>query len=154
MDVTAGVVLYLFSSGTLEVGAVKVPVPFFLIRHPDGDVIVDYADHIDKIVKNRPEAEALAGYYRNFLLTISLQVAPFAILLSTLIALGILSKNNEDTAFRASGVSLHRLGAALVRTSLAEHGRFGLRHRLLSVGAVIAAANHDPGVLHPNWAVS
>ena len=36
-------------------------------------------------------------------------------------------------------LSLHRLGAALVRTSLAEHGRFGLRHRLLSVGAVIAA---------------
>lgn len=77
-------------------------------------VIVDYADHIDKIVKNRPEAEALAGYYRNFLLTISLQIAPFAILLSTLITLGILSKNNEDTAFRASGVSLHRLGAPIV----------------------------------------
>ena len=85
-------------------------------------VIVDYADHIDKIVKNRPEAEALAGYYRNFLLTISLQVAPFAILLSTLIALGILSKNNEDTAFRASGVSLHRLGAPIVLFSLLAAG--------------------------------
>ncbi|MDQ2969695.1 MAG: LptF/LptG family permease, partial [Acidobacteriota bacterium] len=85
-------------------------------------VIVDYADHIDKIVKNRPEAEALAGYYRNFLLTISLQIAPFAILISTLIALGILSKNNEDTAFRASGVSLHRLGAPIVLFSLLAAG--------------------------------
>lgn len=33
--------LYLFSSGTLEVGGVEVPVPFFLIRHPQGDVLVD-----------------------------------------------------------------------------------------------------------------
>lgn len=37
----AGVVLYLFSSGTLAVGGVEVPVPFYLIRHPQGDVLVD-----------------------------------------------------------------------------------------------------------------
>jgi glyoxylase-like metal-dependent hydrolase (beta-lactamase superfamily II) len=42
--VTAGVELYLFSSGTLrvaELGDIDVPVPFFLIRHPDGDIVVD-----------------------------------------------------------------------------------------------------------------
>jgi glyoxylase-like metal-dependent hydrolase (beta-lactamase superfamily II) len=39
--VTAGVVLYLLSSGTLEVGGIDVPVPFFLIRHPEGDIVVD-----------------------------------------------------------------------------------------------------------------
>jgi glyoxylase-like metal-dependent hydrolase (beta-lactamase superfamily II) len=33
--------LYLFSSGTLALDGVEVPVPFFLIRHPRGDVIVD-----------------------------------------------------------------------------------------------------------------
>jgi len=33
--------LHLFSSGTLELGGVEVPVPFFLIRHPQGDVLVD-----------------------------------------------------------------------------------------------------------------
>lgn len=37
-------------------------------------------------------------------------------------------------------LTLHRLGAALVRTSLAEHGRFGLRHRVLSIGVAGAAA--------------
>lgn len=39
-------------------------------------------------------------------------------------------------------LSLHRLGASFVRTSLSEHGRFGLRHRLVSLsvlGAVLAA---------------
>jgi N-acyl homoserine lactone hydrolase len=41
LNVAAGVALYLFSSGTLEAGGVEVPVPFFLIRHPQGDVVVD-----------------------------------------------------------------------------------------------------------------
>jgi N-acyl homoserine lactone hydrolase len=34
-------VLYMFESGTLGLGGVEVPVPFFLIRHPQGDVVVD-----------------------------------------------------------------------------------------------------------------
>jgi glyoxylase-like metal-dependent hydrolase (beta-lactamase superfamily II) len=33
--------LYLFDSGTLGLDGVEVPVPFFLIRHPQGDVLVD-----------------------------------------------------------------------------------------------------------------
>ncbi|MEO8432842.1 MAG: LptF/LptG family permease [Acidobacteriota bacterium] len=82
-------------------------------------VIVDYADHVDKISKNRPAPDVLVGYYRNFLLTISLQIAPFAFLLSTLISLGIFSKNNEDTALLASGVSRMRLGAPIVALSFA-----------------------------------
>jgi glyoxylase-like metal-dependent hydrolase (beta-lactamase superfamily II) len=31
----------MFDSGTLGLGGVEVPVPFFLIRHPQGDVVVD-----------------------------------------------------------------------------------------------------------------
>jgi LPS export ABC transporter permease LptF/LPS export ABC transporter permease LptG len=81
-------------------------------------VIVDYAEHVDKIAKNRPAAGVVVGYYRNFLMTISLQVAPFAILIATLISLGVLSKNNEDTAFKANGVSLYRLGAPIVAASI------------------------------------
>ena len=33
--------LFLFDSGTLALGGVEVPVPFFLLRHPEGQVIVD-----------------------------------------------------------------------------------------------------------------
>lgn len=36
-----GVELFLFDSGTLALGGVEVPVPFFLIRHPQGDVVID-----------------------------------------------------------------------------------------------------------------
>ncbi len=95
-------------------------------------VIVDYADHIDKIVKNRPSAEVLFGYYRYFLLLIGMQIAPFAVLLAALISLGILSKNNEDTAFRASGISLHRLGAPiLAATALAAGIAFTIGEYIL-----------------------
>ena len=77
-------------------------------------VIVDYADHIDKIAKNHPPASVVLGYYRCFLLSIGTQIAPFVALIATLISLGVLSKHNEDTAFRASGVSLHRLAAPIL----------------------------------------
>ena len=33
--------LYLFDSGTLGLGGIEVPVPFYLLRHPLGDVLVD-----------------------------------------------------------------------------------------------------------------
>jgi hypothetical protein len=36
-------------------------------------------------------------------------------------------------------LALHRLAAALVRGSVAEHGRFGLRHRIVSLGLATAA---------------
>ena len=83
-------------------------------------VIVDYSDKVDEIIRNKPPADVIAGYYRYFLLSVTMDIAPFAVLLATLVALGVFSKNNEDTAFRASGVSLYRLGAPiLVATGLA-----------------------------------
>ncbi len=95
-------------------------------------VIVDYADHIDKIVRNRPSAGVLFGYYRYFLLSIGMQIAPFAVLLAALVSLGNLSKNNEDVAFKASGVSLHRLGAPiLVATALAAFLAFTVAEYVL-----------------------
>jgi N-acyl homoserine lactone hydrolase len=39
--VASGLELYLFASGTLGLGGIEVPVPFFLVRHPQGDVLVD-----------------------------------------------------------------------------------------------------------------
>jgi glyoxylase-like metal-dependent hydrolase (beta-lactamase superfamily II) len=33
--------LYLFDCGTLALGGVEVPVPFFLLRHPEGLIVVD-----------------------------------------------------------------------------------------------------------------
>ena len=56
--------LYLFSSGTLEVGGVEVPVPFFLIRHPEGDVVVDGGNPLAAAVDARAHWGALAEQFR------------------------------------------------------------------------------------------
>jgi LPS export ABC transporter permease LptG/LPS export ABC transporter permease LptF len=81
-------------------------------------LIVDYADQSDEILRNHPPADAILGYYRNFLLSIGHHAAPFVALIATLVAFGSLSKNSEDTACRASGVSLHRLGAPILILAL------------------------------------
>ena len=64
LNVTAGVVLYLFSSGTLEVGGIDVPVPFFLIRHPKGDVVVDGGNPLAVARDARAHWGALADRFR------------------------------------------------------------------------------------------
>jgi ABC-2 type transport system permease protein len=48
-------------------------------------------------------------------------------------------------------LTLHRFAAALVRTSLAEHGRFGLRHRMVSVGLLATALAVLGSGLWPVW---
>ncbi|MEP6995281.1 MAG: LPS export ABC transporter permease LptG [Acidobacteriota bacterium] len=95
-------------------------------------VIVDYADKVDEVARHHPSSEALVGYYRYFLFSIAIQIAPFAVLLATLVGLGVLSKNNEDIAFRASGVSMRRLAApVLVTAALGALCSFALSEYLL-----------------------
>ena len=38
---TANLELYLFDSGTMRLAGRQVPIPFFFIRHPEGNVMVD-----------------------------------------------------------------------------------------------------------------
>jgi LPS export ABC transporter permease LptG/LPS export ABC transporter permease LptF len=77
-------------------------------------LIVDYSEQVDEILRHHPPAAIVLGYYRAFLLSISVDVAPFAMLIATLVCLGIFSRNNEDTAFKASGISVRRLGVPIV----------------------------------------
>ncbi len=81
-------------------------------------LVVDYADKLDEVARHHPSTAAIFGYYRYFLLSITIQIAPFAVLLATLAGLGTLSKNNEDTAFKASGLSLWRLATPVVVAAL------------------------------------
>jgi len=45
---------------------------------------------------------------------ISFQVAPFAVLVATLLTLGVLSRNHEITAMRANGISLYRIASPFI----------------------------------------
>ena len=85
-------------------------------------VVVDYVDKLDEVARHHPSSATIFGYYRYFLLSITMQIAPFAILLATLVGLGVLSRNNEDTAFRACGISARRLAAPVVLFALAAAG--------------------------------
>jgi LPS export ABC transporter permease LptF/LPS export ABC transporter permease LptG len=85
-------------------------------------LIVDYSDHADDILKRHIPAAVVNSYYRALLLPIAVQIFPFCILLAALVALAALSRNNEDTAFRACGIPLLRLGVPILFFSIAAAG--------------------------------
>jgi glyoxylase-like metal-dependent hydrolase (beta-lactamase superfamily II) len=62
--VPAGVALYLFSSGTLEAEGIEVPVPFYLIRHPEGDVVIDGGNPIEAVRDPHAHWGVLADQFR------------------------------------------------------------------------------------------
>lgn len=55
--------LYLFDSGTLALAGVEVPVPFFLLRHPGGDVLVDGGNPLAVARDPRAHWESLANVF-------------------------------------------------------------------------------------------
>ncbi len=60
------------------------------------------------------------------------ETAPFAVMVATLVLLGILAKHQELIAFRACGVSMYRLAAPLLlATVLLSGGLFALDHYYL-----------------------
>jgi LPS export ABC transporter permease LptG len=57
-------------------------------------------------------------YYKFKSFTILYQIAPIISLVTTLVAFGLLSRTNEITAFKSSGISLYRLAVPVILVSL------------------------------------
>ena len=72
-------------------------------------IIVDLADLASHILKNDISMRLVIEYYAYYSLQIFYSVAPLAILLTTLIVFGVLSRWSEITAAKAIGISLYRL---------------------------------------------
>jgi lipopolysaccharide export system permease protein len=72
-------------------------------------LIVDFVEKIRKFVHYQAELRHVLWYFTLKLPSILFQVTPFAVLMSSLLTLVILSRNNEITAMRSSGVSLYRV---------------------------------------------
>jgi LPS export ABC transporter permease LptF/LPS export ABC transporter permease LptG len=85
-------------------------------------VLVDYSDHADDILKRHIPSSVVAAYYRAMLAPILVQILPFCVMLAALVALGSLSRHGEDTAFKACGVPLGRLGVPIVLFALVASG--------------------------------
>jgi len=81
-------------------------------------VLVDYSDHADDILRRHIPAAVVSAYYRAMLAPILVQILPFCVLLAALVALGALSRHGEDTAFKACGIPLARLGVPILGVAL------------------------------------
>lgn len=72
-------------------------------------IVIDIFSRLEDVLKHHVEISVLLQYYVAFLPIIFVRTAPVAVLLSTLYVLGDLSKYNEITALKASGLNIWRL---------------------------------------------
>jgi LPS export ABC transporter permease LptG len=79
-------------------------------------------DLLGDISKNHIPASMVLEYFRYLVPLMVYQLAPLATLVATLVTLGVLAKNNEVIAFKASGVSLYRLVLPLTLAGVALAG--------------------------------
>ncbi|MDD5654049.1 MAG: LPS export ABC transporter permease LptG [Candidatus Omnitrophica bacterium] len=77
-------------------------------------VIIDLFSNLDDLLKQKAKLTLLGLYYLSYLPVIFIQVTPVACLLATIYTLGILNKNNEVTALRASGLSVWRIARVAI----------------------------------------
>ena len=76
--------------------------------------IFTFFDLLDDIARHRTAYVDVANYFRYLSYYLMYQLAPLACLVSVLITLGIMTKNNELVAFKAAGISLYRVALPLL----------------------------------------
>ncbi|MCS6896900.1 MAG: LPS export ABC transporter permease LptG [Nitrospira sp.] len=69
-------------------------------------LIIDFFEKIRRFLRYDSGATPLLFYFALKIPAISLQIAPFAILVATLLTIGLLARSNEITALRSCGASL------------------------------------------------
>jgi LPS export ABC transporter permease LptG/LPS export ABC transporter permease LptF len=72
-------------------------------------IIVDYTDLSRDIRTNRIPFHTVFAYYRFTIFQILNWTLPISVLVATLVTFGLMSKTNEVTAFKSSGMSLFRV---------------------------------------------
>jgi lipopolysaccharide export system permease protein len=72
-------------------------------------IVIDLFSRLEDILRHHVTITVLLQYYLAFLPIIFVRTAPMSVLLSTLYVLGNLTKYNELTALKASGVNIWRL---------------------------------------------
>lgn len=77
---------------------------------------------LDDIARHRVPFLIVVSYFQYLAPYLLYQLAPLGALMAALVTLGIMSKNNEIVACRASGISLYRLALPLLLAGLALSG--------------------------------
>lgn len=76
--------------------------------------VFTFFELLDDIAEHRAPAPEIIEYFLYLACYLFYQLAPLAALVSVLITLGVLTKNNELVAFKASGLSLYRIALPLL----------------------------------------
>ncbi len=81
-------------------------------------LVIEFLDKMRRFSRVNADAATIGFYFLNKLPEIISQVIPFGVLLATILTLGMLVRNNELTALRSSGISLHAIGRPLLAAAL------------------------------------
>ncbi len=81
-------------------------------------LVVDLVEHIDSFIDAKMPRQAVVAYYYYSLPWFASIGLPMATLLATFFSMGMLNKRNEITAMKASGLSIRRIGSALLIAGL------------------------------------
>ncbi len=81
-------------------------------------LVIDFFESVTKFLEHHAPMGLALRYYLLKTPMLTFQTLPLAVLLSTLITLGILSRHMEITAMKASGISLYRITRPIIFTSL------------------------------------
>ena len=81
-------------------------------------VVVDTVENMDKFIDAEVPGNIIFSYYIHSLPWFISIGLPMAVLVSTIFTVGLLSRRNELTAMKASGVSLYRIAAPLIICSI------------------------------------
>jgi LPS export ABC transporter permease LptG len=107
-------------------------------------IIADLTDRSDEIFENQVPTDVVLRYYKYRSFQMALEIAPIAVLVTTLIAFGIHSQRNEVTAAKASGVSLYRLAVPAVAVALGVVGLgFALELKVLPASSHVVSELED-----------
>jgi LPS export ABC transporter permease LptF/LPS export ABC transporter permease LptG len=89
-------------------------------------IVTDFTENVDEMMKHRPPGAVIARYYKYQSLQLAYDIAPIAVLVTTLVTFSLMSRSNEVTACRALGISLYRMALPAFGAAVAIAGLFAL----------------------------
>ena len=103
---------------TFLLRALFVPLVYCLAAFTMIYVVYDLFDHLPDFIRAGTQLSDVIKYYVFLLPSVQIIIVPISLLLAVLYSLSQITKNNELTAMRASGVSLYRLLIPFVMVGL------------------------------------
>ncbi|MDX2153938.1 MAG: LptF/LptG family permease [Bryobacteraceae bacterium] len=95
-------------------------------------LVYNFFELLGDIVKNQVGLAKVGRYFLFLTPKLIYDSTPMSVLVAVLVTFGVLAKNNEVTAFKACGVSLHRLALPVfVMTALLSGGLFAFDHYIV-----------------------